>query len=275
MNGGPDESVTKRSEKKNRRNPLAAAWQVFCWASSSFLKVASLLVCLMMISVLLLAGYQFLLQSPYIRLEQVIISGVEERIKRELVEISGLRRDMTLLAVNLRELKQNLEQHPWVKSVELEKRYPHTLEVRAKMEEPWALVSSGGLYYMDRQGRVFKEVGLAESVDYPVISGDFDDEEQRKRNLDMAAHVLKVLENSGPVWMREEISEVHFRNTGNISLYFQSLPAMVQVRAEDLERKIDELNRVVEHLRETDQIKRVTGINLHYRDGAVVSFRRG
>ncbi len=252
-----------------------AAWQVFCWASSSFLKVACLLVCLMMISVLLLAGYQFLLQSPYIRLEQVVISGVEEKIKRELLEISGLRSDITLLAVNLKKLKQNLEQHPWVKSVELEKRYPHTLEVRAKREEPWALVSSGGLFYMDRQGRVFKQVGLAESVDYPVISGDFEDEEHRKRNLELAAHVLEVLEGSGLDWMREEISEVHFRNTGNVSLYFQSLPAMVQVRVEDLERKIDDLNRIVEHLRETDQIKRVTGINLHYRDGAVVSFKRG
>ncbi len=233
------------------------------------------MVCLMMISVLLLAGYQFLLQSPHIRLKQVDISGVEEKIKRELLEISGLRPDMTLLAVNLKELKQNLEQHPWVSSVEVEKRYPHTLEVRARMEEPWALVSSGGLFYMDRRGRVFKEVGLSEPVDYPVISGEFDDEEQRRRNLELAAHVLKVLKSSGLDWMRQEISEVHFKSNGNVSLYFQSLPVMVQVRAEDLERKLDDLNRIVEHLRETDQIKRVTGINLHYRDGAVVSFRKG
>lgn len=267
--------MTKRSGKKKRINPFVATWQVFCWASSSFLKVACLLVCLMMISVLLLAGYQFLLQSPYIRLEQVVISGVEEKIKRELLEMSGLRPDMTLLAVNLRELKQNLEQHPWVSSVELQKRYPHALEVSAKMEEPWALVSSGGLFYMDRRGRVFKEVGLAESVDYPVISGEFEDEEQRNRNLELAAHVLRVLEGCGLDWVREEISELHFRSNGNVSLYFQSLPAMVQVRAEELDRKLDDLNRIVEHLRETDQIKRVTGINLHYRDGAVVSFKRG
>lgn len=267
--------MAKRSGKKTWKRPFVAAWQVFCRAGSYFLKVASILVCLMMISVLLLAGYQFLLQSPYIRLEEVIISGVEEKIKRELLEISGLRSDMTLLAVNLRELKQSLEQHPWVESVDLEKRYPHTLVIRAKREEPRALVSSGGLFYMDRHGRVFKEVALAESVDYPVISGEFNEEESGKRNLELAAYVLRVLENSGMDWMKEEISEIHFQDSGNISLYFQSLPAMVQVRAEDLERKINDLNRIVEHLRETDQIQRVTGINLHYQDGAVVSFKRG
>lgn len=267
--------MTKRSGNKGRINPFAAAWQVFCWAGSSFFKVTCLLVCLMMISVLLLAGYQFLLQSPYIRLEQVIISGVEEKLKRELLEISGLRPDMTLLAVNLRELKQNLEQHPWIMSVELQKHYPNTLEVRARKEEPWALVSNHGLYYMNRHGHVFKEVEGAESLDFPVISGDFEDEGQRKRNLDRAAHVLRILEGSGLDWMKKEISEVHYRNTGNVSLYFQSMPAMVQVRARDLERKIDDLNRIVEHLRETDQINRATGINLHYRDGAVISFKRG
>jgi cell division protein FtsQ len=267
--------MTRRSGKKRRGNPFVTVWQVFWWAGSSFLKVACLLVCLMLISVLLLAGYQFLLQSPYIRLEKVVVSGVDEKIKRELLEISGLRSDMTLLSVNLKEVKQNLEQHPWVKSVQLMKHYPHTLEVRAEREEAWALLSSGGLYYLDRRGRVFKEVGSGECVDYPVISGDFNDEDRRKRNLELAAHVLEILEGSGPEWMRDEISEVHLQDTGNVSLYFQSLPAMVQVKAEDLEHKIDELNMVVEHLRETDQLRRVTGINLHYRDGAVVSFKRG
>ena len=42
-----------------------------------------------------------------------------------------------------------------------------------------------------------------------------------------------------------------------------------------LERKLDELSRGVDHLKETRQVQQVMGINLHYRDGAVVSFRKG
>ncbi len=267
--------MKRQAAEKEKRSILASAWQVFCWVSSSFLKVVCVLVCLMMISVLFLAGYQFLLHSPYIRLERVEISGVGNVTKRELLELSGLRSDMTLLAVNLRELEQNLERHPWVKAAKVEKHYPHTLRIEAVREEPWAVVSTGGLFYMNRQGAVFKEVELAEPMDYPVITGDFDDEEQRDRNLKLAAHVLEILEHSGRGWMKEEISEIHLRNAGNVSLYFRSLPAMVQVGVSDLEKKIDELNRIVEHLRETEQVNKVTGINLHYRDGAVVSFRRG
>ena len=267
--------MTKREAEERERHILATVWQVICWTGSSFLKVSCLLVCLMMISVLFLAGYQFLLHSPYIRLERVEISGVENSIKRELLDISGLRSDMTLLAVDLRKLEQNLERHPWVKSVKAEKRYPHALRIEAVREEPWAVVSTGGLFYMNRNGDVFKEVEPAEPVDFPVITGEFDDEEQRDRNLKLAAHVLRVLERRGEDWMKKEISEVHLRNAGNVSLYFRSLPAMVQVSVPDLEKKIDDLNRIVEHLRDTRQVEKVTGINLHYRDGAVVSFRRG
>jgi cell division protein FtsQ len=267
--------MTRRETKKRKREVLSTAWQVLCWAGSSFLKVSCLLVCLMMISVLFLAGYQFLLHSPYIRLERVEITGVENKVKRELLEISGLRSDMTLLAVDLRKLEQKLERHPWVRAVKAEKQYPHSLRITAVREEPWAVVSTGGLFYMNRSGNVFKEVEPAEPVDFPVITGEFDDEEQRERNLELAAYVLGVLERQGKEWMKEEISEIHLRNAGNVSLYFRSLPAMVQVSVPDLEKKIDDLNRVVEHLRETRQVEKVTGINLHYRDGAVVSFRRG
>ncbi len=267
--------MTKQAAKKRKPHPLATAWQVACWMGSSLIKVSCLLVCLMMISVLFLAGYQFLLHSPYIRLERVEITGVEDTTKRELLEMSGLRADMTLLAVNLRELEQTLEHHPWVKTVKAEKHYPHALRIRAVREEPWAVVSTGGLFYMNREGDVFKEVELSEPVDFPVITGDFDDPTQGERNLELAAHVLGVLERRGKDWMKEEISEVHLRNAGNVSLYFRSLPAIVQVSVPDLEQKIDDLNRVVQHLRETEQVQQVTGINLHYRDGAVVSFRRG
>ncbi len=266
---------TSRTPVKPRRRPLRAAWQVLCWVGSSALKVVCLLVCLMMISVLFLAGYQFLLHSPHIRLERVVITGVEDRVKRELLDMSGLRSDMTLLAVNMRELKENLESHPWVRSVEVKKQYPHTLVVRAIREEPRALVSMGGLYYMNRQGRMFKQVDMEEEVDYPVITGEFEDEEQRDQGLRLAAYVLGVLEDQGAVWMKEEISEVHLGTAGNASLYFRSLPAVVQVSARDLEKKVDDLNRIVKHLRDTNQVGKATAINLHYHDGVVVSFKRG
>jgi cell division septal protein FtsQ len=266
---------TNQAPSENKRRFLATIWQVLCWVSSSFIKVTCLIVCLMMISVLFLAGYQYLLHSPYIRLEKVIISGVQDPVRRELLDLSGLSADMTLLAINLDDLKKNMERHPWVRRVEVKKEYPHTIRVKAARERPWAVVSMGGLYYMNRQGELFKEVDISEDVDFPVITGSLLNEEQRAETLRLATHVLKVLESRGEEWMKEEISEIHLRNSGNISLYFRSLPAMVQVGVRDIERKIVDLGKIVAHLRETQKVWEVRRINLHYRDGAVVSFRKG
>jgi cell division protein FtsQ len=229
----------------------------------------------MVISVLFLVGYQYLLHSPYIRLEKVVISGVEDTIRRELLELSGLRADMTLLAANLDELKRNMERHPWVRRVEVEKDYPHTIRVKATRERPWAVVSMDTLFYMNRHAELFKEVGISEDMDYPVITGVPEDEEKRTEMLRLAAHVLQVLESRGEQWMQDEISEIHLQSSGNISLYFRSLPATVQVGARDIERKIIDLGKIVEHLRRTQKVWSVRRINLHYRDGAVVSFKKG
>lgn len=265
----------KQAPSENKRRFFSTIWQVLCWVSSSFIKVTCLIVCLMMISVLFLAGYQYLLHSPYIRLEKVTISGVHDPIRRELLELSGLTSRMTLLAVNLDDLKKNCERHPWVKCVEVKKEYPHTIRISAIKESPWAVVSMGGLFYMNRQGRLFKEVALTEDVDFPVITGAFENEDQREETLRLGAHVLNVLERRGEDWMKEDISEINLRNSGNISLYFRSLPAMIQVGAGDIEKKIVDLGKIVSHLRETQDISNVRSINLHYRDGAVVSFKKG
>jgi cell division protein FtsQ len=265
----------RRTVRKRKKNPLVVFWQILCWMTSSFLKAACLLVCLMMISVFFLTGYRYLLHSPHIRLEKVVIRGVEDGLKRELLDMSGLHADMSLLSINTRDLKEKLEKHPWIQSVQVNKRYPHALEIQAVREEPWAVVSMGELFYMNRQGKIFKRVGTSEDLDYPVITGSFDEGEKGVERLEAAAKVLSVLEDGGEAWMREELAEIHLDGPGSVSLYFQSFPAVVRVRVDELGRKIHELSRIVDHLRETNQVHKVTGINLHYRDGAVVSFRRG
>lgn len=269
------EGREKETGKTEKRRLFATIWQVLCWVTSSFLKVTCLIAFLLMISALFLAGYHYLLNSPYIRLERVTITGVEDSIRRELLELSGLRANMTLLAVNLKDLRKNLERHPWVRTVEVEKEYPHTLTIKAVPEEPLALVSRGGLHYMNRRGKIFKSVEAGEDVDFPVVTGEPLNEGGGEEALRLAARVLVILHDHGEDWMKEEISEVHLKGLGNVSLYFRDLPAAVQVNVRDMEQKIGDLARVVAHLKENQRVREVKVINLHYRDGAVVSFKKG
>ena len=68
----------------------------------------------MFISLLFLYLYENLLTSPYIRLERVIVDGVDGKLKHALLKMSELKPDTSLLSVRLDELKQRIEEHPWI-----------------------------------------------------------------------------------------------------------------------------------------------------------------
>ena len=266
-------SLKRQSVKRKKRNDFSTIWKVISFVGACFLKFSCLVIGLAMISLLFLSIYEYLLTSPYIKLEKVIVTGVDGEIKREVLKMSGLSPDLGLLAINLSELKKKIERHPYIRSVNLEKRFPHTLIIRTEKETPWAVVAIDKLYYMNRRGKIFKEAEQTDDLDYPVITVFSASENDMEKHLKRAAHVLSILESEKSPLSLEDLSEVHVKKDRDIALYFCSLPAVITLRGDDLDKKIDNLRKVVENLNKTGRTQMVRGINLDFRDGAVVSFK--
>ena len=227
----------------------------------------------MLISLLFLYLYENLLTSPYIRLEKVIVKGVDEKLRHTLLKMSELKPDTSLLAVRLDELKKRIEKHPWIRSVNLEKSFPHTLVIKAEKEKPYAIVIMGKLYYMNRWGKIFERVDMTGHVDLPLVTGISKSGSHKEKQLKWTAHVLRVLEAEKGSLSLEQLSEIHVEKSGRISLYFLSLPAVIELEGPQLERKIEDLKRLVKHLERTGRIQMAKRINLNYREGAVVSYK--
>jgi cell division protein FtsQ len=269
-------TVLKQQQVKRKNvDRFSELWRRTCSVGSWCLKVSALLTGLAGISLLFVTLYSYLLTSPYIRLEHVEIAGVDEGMQKELQEMCSLNFDLSLLAIDVDEVQKKLEKHPWVRAVEVEKQFPHALLIRVEKEEPRALVAGEKLYYMNRFGKVFKEVGANEAVDLPVITGVSADELDRQKQVGFSMQVLQVLESQKEPWSLKNLSEIHVKKDGDVSLYFSFLPAAIKLRAQNLEPKMDELKRVVEHLNSTGRIHTVKSIHLNYGEGAVVSFKKG
>ncbi len=261
--------------KRKNGGRYSELWRKTRSVGSWCLKISALLTGLAGISVLFVFLYSYLLTSPYIRLEQVEIVGGDEAMTKELQEMSGLNLELSLLAIDVDEVQKKLEKHPWVRTVEVEKQFPHGLLIRVEKEEPRALVVAEKLCYMNRFGKVFKEVGPNEAVDFPIVTGVSADETHRQKQLGLSMQVLQFLETQKDPWSLKELSEIHVKKDGDVSLYFSFLPAAVKLRAQNLESKMEELKRVVEHLNSTGRIHTVKAIHLNYGEGAVVSFKKG
>ena len=265
---------TQTVSGKNRKS-LSKIWGVICQVGFSFFQFSFLAIVLVAISLLFLSFYQYLLRSPYFKLEQVVVIGVEGELKSELLEMLMQNSDLNLLAMDLVALKPRLEKHPWIRSIQLEKQFPHDMVIRVEKERPWALVASETLSYINRWGEVFKEVDVTEPVDYPLITGISKDGTEQAGQLKQAIHVLRTFQSGMGPWSTENLSEIHIDRGGNLLFHSVSLPAVIKLRWDELDTRKDELRKIVDHLNKTGRIHFVRWIDLNFRDGAVVSFRKG
>jgi hypothetical protein len=267
--------LKRQSVRRESESIFFKVWKVFHFAFSCFLKFSCLVLVLAFFSALFVFLYDNLLRSPYIKLDRVVVFGVDETMRNELLELGQLDFEMSLFAINLDEVKERLEKHPWVKSVSVEKQFPHTLAIRVEREEPWAIVSADKLRYMNRRGRIFKEVEDGEPIDFPIVTGIPMSGENVGKRVETAVHVLGVLETEKEDWSVEHLSELHVRGDGSVYLYYSSLPFGIKIRSDELANRMEDIKKVVEHLNRSGRIRMAKGINLEYADGAVVSFKKG
>jgi len=265
--------LNRQAVKKRKPKTSSTMWRATRFLFSFSLKFSCLLAVLLLISFSFLYLYENLLTSPYVRLQRVVVSGVDEKLKDALLKMSELTPDTSLLSVHLDELKQRIEKHPWIRSVNLKKRFPHTLVIEAEKEEPIAIVVMNDLHYMNRWGKLFRKVDESESPDFPLVTGIITSASDGEKQLQVAASVLRLLEEEDGLWSHSQLSEIHVEKTGHTSLYFLSLPAVIEFEGTELEKKMGDLKRLVKHLKETGRFRMVERINLDFREGAVVSYK--
>lgn len=242
---------------------------------SGILKGFLFLVVITVVSICFLSLYHYLLTSPYMRLEQVEMTGADPGMRDELIRMCGLDEGQSLLSLHLYELKRKMEAHPWIRTVKLEKRFPHTLVVEVEKQAAAALARMDDFYYVNRWGEIFKKVSGSDDMDLPVITGLSTDNIDIREELRQAIHVVRVLEPEKGPWSVSELSEIHVRKDGAVSLYFNHVKAEITFMWDELADKMDGLRKVAEHLNQSGKIDLVTRINLNYVDGAVVSFENG
>jgi cell division protein FtsQ len=264
--------LDNQSVKRDRRKPLLVFKRTLGQFGFGLVKIFLFLLALGGLSLSFVSGYQFLSSSPYFRLDNIVVAGVKDDFGRELIKMSGVTKRDSLLSLNAATVKRNIEAHPWVRSVLLKKDFPHTLEITAECEEPVAIALLDKMYFLGTQGKIFKEVGRDDSLDFPVITGLSPGDEKNGEHLKRVASFLGLLYREGTLLSPEELSEVHVKEDGTLTIYMSGLPFKVFFGGDDFFRKLDLLQHIIKHLRTAHRLYQVRCIDLDYADRAIVAF---
>jgi cell division protein FtsQ len=152
--------------------------------------------------------------------------------------------------------------------------------LRIREREPVALVQMGELYYVDRQGRLFKPLSPGDPHDFPVITGLGREhfllsEGALPEVLAKVFELLQLLKSAAPPLNLENIAEVHVDLERGFTLYANGLGSAVDLGLADFPEKLSKFARVWPILTQKGYLSRVERINLDYPQKVLLSQKGG
>lgn len=213
-----------------------------------FFKAILILIIVLAAAVGARYSYRWLLTADYFNLQEIMVTG-EKRVEKEAIKkLSGARTGKNILAVNLKEMAERLESHPWIQTANIRRVLPRGLSIEVKEREPFAILKVDKFYYLDRGAKVIIELGNGDITGYPVITG-FSKTEMEVDELAKDA-VMKTFEfietEAGNLSSVMPISEIIVQRNQGITVLSGNVAVKIgfgeyNIKTERLKRVLDDL----------------------------------
>ena len=203
---------------------------------------------------------------------EIKVKGGEKVGGSEIVAMAALSHGVSIWKVEPKAIEERVARHPWVRRVLAWREFPRRVVIEVEEREAKAIAAVGGLYYVDREGFIFKAVEEGERTDFPLLTGlqqealghpTFFSTRQKIRQ----ALRLNDLMGKGPL----ALSEIHFPPEGGVVLYPVAYRLALHMGGDDWEEKLKRLERVLALWK--DREDRLAVLDLSFRDQVVTRLR--
>jgi cell division septal protein FtsQ len=268
--------------RKKRRNKyqestlrrLKANFRVFLGFSTVF--------AMFCIVVLLGAGlarlYQEMLDAPWLRLEEIEISGADQVDRLDILNAMGLKRGQCTLDISTEQAAERLRKLPEIKEASVRIESHRRLVAEIVEREPAALVKCGDrVMQMDIDGILFSDTAPNKNESLPLITGLCDPgckkgDQIGARSLEVIRQLLAAVDNSKNWLSGTAINECRWSESG-FTLVLGERAVPVDIGKDAFEQKITKLRKVIKTLNERGWTDFVTGIDLDYPGKAFLEGR--
>jgi cell division protein FtsQ len=228
---------------------------------------------------LVILYYQLLTCSTFCitDVKNIEIIGNQRFSRDQILEMAQLDARTNLLALRPSAVELTLEAHPWIASVELERRWPNHLVLHLTERRPLALVQLEELYYTDRNGSLFKPTP-DDPHDFPVITGltreHFSAGESPPSELVVQVIKLLALFQEAPEPLTSsQVAEIHVDPERGFTLYLSGLKTALDLGFTDLPEKVKKLPQVWPFLLQRGYLARTGRINFDHPHRLLLSLK--
>jgi cell division protein FtsQ len=229
----------------------------------------------LVVALVALTGYEVygvVARTTFLRLERIEVGELKRLTREEVIGLAGVKPGDDLLSLRLRRIGEQLAKNPWVEKVRVRRYFPHVLAIEVTEREPVAVVNMGYLYYLDKNGEIFKPLNEGDRLDYPVLTG-FTEEDLGKdpagsREMLKRARDLIALLTSRTAFRMEDVSEIHCDKGYGFTLFLANGGVPVKLGNDAFDEKLNRLARIYQDLQ--PQMASLVYIDLDYNDKIIV-----
>ncbi len=218
--------------------------------------------------------YKGLGQSVFFQITAIHIQGCRSTTKDKVLDLSGIDIYSNLLTLDKKKVKENIEAHDWIEHAEIKKDWPSQLEITVRERIPVALAAiNGEMFYLDRKGVAFVRIQPPDDMDYPVISGLSEDAlavNENRALLQDALSFLRLAAKGESILPKQNISEIHLTEDGEIILFLVSRPFPIYLGRGNISRKYYRLAKVLYWLYKKKEFDETAYIRMHYMEDKVL-----
>jgi cell division protein FtsQ len=225
--------------------------------------------------------HDIILQSPYFRVTLLEVAGSKRLSIQEILDTARIKSDTNVLLVNIPLSRKYLLSHPWIAEAEITRELPGSLILTIKEHDPLAILDMGRKFLINQEGKVFKEISDADSVELPIIEGiDFSDLDRgdlrRSTNYDSVLSLLEMGQNPACILSRQRIRLIRVDREEGITL-FSAGPIQafsvnaVKIGYQDYSEKFVRLGKIIAYFKTNKLIQGIDWVDLRQINRVVIS----
>jgi cell division protein FtsQ len=257
--------------------------------------LVKLVAAVVLLLVLVLAGVfggrekvgQALQAITWFKVTKIDVVGCTAVAKEKLVDASGIILYQTsLLGLNSSQIEAQLAAVPWISRVEVKRKWPSKIEISIEENAPFALLHSPGtqgtqLQYVDAKGVPFSFVSPGADVDFPVITGlmEIEDQQLREKALAESLIFLRKVHSNDPHLPAQSVSELHVTKAGEMVVYLVDYPFPIFFGNGNTKQKYSRLIQVLRALYKKEKgkelLSQIKYIQMDYMNDKVIVVENG
>ena len=170
----------------------------------------------------------FTLTTPIFNVMQVEVSGNEKISSTEITSLSQIKKGENMFKYKKEEIIQNIKENPYIKTVEVSKRYPNCIQIEVTERHTKMMVQLLNSYaYIDSQGYILQISEEKEPV--TLIKGCSTEENNiqpgkrlEKADLEKLGDVLKIIKSTKDIEILDKITYIDIAEENEYKLYLEN-----------------------------------------------------